>query len=243
MPKVARSRWTWIAAAVLAAAALVVVPVAFAASPAYPPKARVFGKKMTDWTAEWYQWAYGMPEFQSVFYDDTGSLSPLGQRGKVWFLGGAYEETTPGAFIANRSITIPEGKALLFPVMTTQLDNVGSATVRDATSLYAEVAAFSAAVDPQSLVFEVDGVDLTDLLRRRVKSSVFEYTVGPGTFPIAFGALEGDVVYPAVSDGYWVMLKPLAVGVIHTIHVAGAVGGPYNYTQDINYVITVVATD
>jgi hypothetical protein len=237
MIQAARRRNPWLAAGVLLAAALLVIPAAMGAGPAYPFKAKTSGFKTKDWAVQWWQWAYGIPEGYSPLIDDTGEYAAIGQRGPVWFLVGAY--TIDG--VESRTITIPEGKSLFFPILARQFDNVGAVTPKSVEDLQADAAAFAMAVDLLTLSCSVDGIALTDLPKRRVISGPFEYTVGPGTLPVGFGAEAGDVVYPAVSDGYWVMLKPLAPG-NHVVEFSGAVGGDFDYVQDVTYNITVVAT-
>jgi hypothetical protein len=238
MSSTVHRRFPWLPAALLLAGAMAVVPAALAAtSPAYPFKAKTAGFKTKDWSAQWWQWAYGTPESSSPLFDDTGPYAAIGQRGPVWFLCGAFNLSGT----VTRTITIPAGKSLFFPVLAQEVDNLGSpSTTTD--QLYSDAAAFVATVDLLVTTCTVDGVAITDLSKRRVISSVFEYTAGPGTIPVnEFGATAGEIVTKTVSDGYWVMLKPLTVG-SHILHFGGAVTGPGAYTQDVTYNITVVAT-
>lgn len=232
-----RRRCPWLPAALLLGAALAIIPAASAGvpSPAMAYKAKTAKVKNADWVALWWQWAYGVPEIDSPLYEDTGLTAAVGQRGPVWFLCGAYNETG----IVTRTITVPEGVYLFFPILATEWDNAG-VTV-DPLSLEALVslsADYAADVDVSSLTCTVDGVGITDLAKRRVVSSVFGYVTVPDSTPdLAFGALPNEVVYPAVSDGYWVMLKPLPLG-NHTITWSGTVG---SNTQGVTYVVKVVA--
>jgi hypothetical protein len=52
----------------------------------------------------------------------------------------------------------------------------------------------------------------------RVRSAVFEVTVPEG------GLIPAGIYSPAVDDGFYVMLKPLAVGA-HTLHFTGSSPG------------------
>lgn len=238
MPQAARSRTPWLPAALLLVAALVVVPAAMGASPAYPFKAKTAGFKPKDWAAQWWQWAYGVPETYNPLYDDTGDYAAMGQRGPVWFLCGAYNLSGT----VTRDVVIPEGKSIFFPILTRQYDNVGVEFPDTLEDLQLQAAAFAGAVDLLTIACSVDDVPITDLYKRRVASApAFEYTVGPGTIPTSFGAAAGDIVYPAVFDGYWVMLKPLEPGV-HQVEFSGSVGSPYDYVQNVTYNITVVPT-
>lgn len=238
MTQAVRSRMPWLPAGILLAAALFLVPAAMGASPAYPFKAKTSGFKPKDWAAQWWQWAYGVPENYSPLYDDAGDYAAMGQRGPVWFLCGAFSLSGT----VTRDVVIPEGKSIFFPILTRQYDNVGVVSPDTIEDLQIKAAAFAEAVDLQTIACSVDDVPITDLYKRRVASApAFEYSVGPGTIPTTFGATAGDIVYPAVFDGYWVMLKPLTPGV-HTVEFSGTVGAPYSYVQDVTYNITVVAT-
>src|SRR5690349_12936201 len=111
----------WLPAALLLGAALAVMPAALAGvpSPAYPYKAKVAGLKTKDWAAQYWQWAYGVPESDSPLYEDVGTAAAVGQRGPVWFLAGAYNDTGT----VTRTVVVPEGVSLFFPILAAQLDN------------------------------------------------------------------------------------------------------------------------
>jgi len=232
-----RRRCPWLPAALLLVAGLAVIPAALAGvpSPAQAYKAKTAKVKNQDWVAAWWQWAYGAPEGVSPLYDDDGDLASLGQRGSVWFLCGAYNDTGT----ATRTINVPEGVYLFFPILASQLDNADPAfdplTVDE---LRASVADFVADIDVASLTCTVDGVGITDLAKRRVISSEFGYVAVPGSTPnVLYNAGPNDVVRPSVSDGYWVMLKPLPLG-NHTITWSGTVGED---TVAVTYIVHVVA--
>jgi hypothetical protein len=232
-----RSRCPWLPAALLLAAAVAVLPAAEAGvpSPAMTYKAKTSKIKNADWCAQWWQWAYNVPEAQSPLYDETGALGGVGQRGPVWFLCGAYNDTG----VSSRTVIVPEGVYLFFPILAAQLDNADPAfDPLTEDELRASVAAFVAGVNVESLTCTVDGVGITDLAKRRVISSVFRYVAVPGSTPnVLYNAAAGDVVSPSVSDGYWVMLKPLPIG-NHTITWSGSAG---ENTQSVTYLVKVQA--
>jgi hypothetical protein len=83
----------------------------------------------------------------------------------------------------------------------------------------------------------VDGKPIEKLERFRVRTGVFTFS-GPekaddAVHPSVFGKQR------AVSDGYWVMLKPLPPGE-HTIEFGGKMTKP-EFTSDISYKIKVVS--
>ncbi len=232
-----RRRCPWLPAALLLGAALAVVP-AFGAgvpSPAMAYKAKTAKVKNADWVAAWWQWAYGVPEVDSPLYDDVGTLAAVGQRGPVFFLCGAYNDTG----VVTRTITVPEGVYLFFPILAAQLDNADPAfDPLTEAELFASVAGYAADIDVGSLTCTVDAVPIADLAKRRVISPVFQYVAVPGSTPnVLYNAGANDVVRPAVSDGYWVMLKPLPLG-NHVVTWSGTVGAD---TQSVTYVVKVEA--
>jgi hypothetical protein len=234
-----RRRCPWLPAAALLLAGLA-VPLASAAipSPAYSPKAKAAKIKNQDWIGQWYQWAYNAPETNSPLYDDTGANAGVGQRGPVWFLCG--DLTIDGT--VTRNIKVPEGVSLFFPLIEVQIDNADPGIPADTQE---ELALFCKGlidlVNPAAMTCVVDGVAVTDLIKRRVVATPFRYVVVPGSRPEnVFNATPGDVVFPAVSDGYWMMLKPLPVGA-HTIVWSASI--PLegdDYVQNITYLVNVV---
>ena len=62
---------------------------------------------------------------------------------------------------------------------------------------------------------EIDGVSVRNLFDYRIKSPVFSLNQDPDF--ATFSGYPAPYVRTAVSDGYWLMLKPLSVG-HHVIH-------------------------
>jgi len=93
-----------------------------------------------------------------------------------------------------------------------------------------------AVIDPvDRLDVEVDGRSLRPLTRFRFTSQLFQFT---GASELQ-GSLDPCVTGSpqlGVSDGYWLMLRPLAVGQ-HTLHfTGGATGG---FVTDVTYTLTI----
>ncbi len=189
----------------------------------FPPNSHPFDKSFPEWSAEWWQLTFSLPTSDNPV---NGQDCSLGQRGKVWFLAGSFESSP-----FSRSCSVPEGKALFFPVINRIDINVTDQTVRD---LRAEIApCLNAATN---LSAEVDGEYIDNLERFRVKSVPFEVAVPPNGL---FG-LEG-IYSPVVGDGFYLMLKPLHIGT-HIIHVSAqepVVGTCGSATVDGTYTVTV----
>lgn len=241
-----RRRCPWLPAALLLGAALAVVPAALAGipNPAYSGKAKVGKVKPADWVGHWFQWFYATPEGYHPLYDTAGDYAGIGQRGPVWFLtpGLAQDDIT-------RDIRVPAGVALFFPLRYSEFDNAGRLPINYLTTadLYSVVQGDVDLMDSSELFCVVDEgtgseYTLADIAKRRIKSTVFSYGVGPDTLPLFFPEptpVLGEMVNPAVADGYWVMLRPMTVGA-HTVRY-GRASGDVDVDWTLTYNITVVA--
>src|SRR5271165_4987692 len=192
-------------------------------------------------TAQWWQWALSIPTGQNPQEDPTGQYCMIGQRGDVWFLGGVFAGGP-----ATRTCSVPEGKALFFPVInevTINAPNVcGQRPENDAAPyLRQQSKAFIDGVPLSSVKVQVDHKNAPF---QRIQSQVFEVALpednvfdafcgGPGTVP-------AGIYSPAVDDGYYVLLPPLKPGRNpHTIHFQ-AEQPTQPMPTDVTYTITVV---
>ncbi|MGE5087931.1 MAG: hypothetical protein ACM3QY_02305 [Candidatus Levyibacteriota bacterium] len=200
--------------------------------PNYLPQSAPFGTTLSEWTADWWQSVLSLPLNVNPLADETGSSCMLGQRGAVWFLAGNFGGT---AAPSTRSCSIPENVMLFFPVLNVVDINT---TTQTANELRAETApCLDAATE---LVVEVDHQPIAGLYDKfRVRSTVFEVTMPDDNL---FGIPAGTYS-PAIDDGFYVMLKPLAVG-DHLIHIVGASAGcallPFEFSTDVTYHVTIV---
>src|SRR5919108_6168640 len=81
----------------------------------FPPDSQPYGLTYGEWTAKWWQWAHSIPAANNPMLDQTGKdcAQAQNQTGPVWFLAGT------GAGSAERTCTIPGGKAILLPIINT----------------------------------------------------------------------------------------------------------------------------
>lgn len=172
----------------------------------YPPDSAPYNLTYGEWGAKWWQWILSLPQDINPLIDQTGEHCAQGQSGPVWFLAGT------GGGPIERTCTIPEGNAVLFPV----LNSVNVKTDPSETEGDLRVTTKAAMDNPAVLEASVDGVPLQDLPNYRAESPLFNVTLPPGNI---FGVPE--LSSQAVSDGYWVMLQPLAVG-DHSLNFRGA---------------------
>ena len=166
------------------------------------------------------------------FNDDPAFDVTEGQSGPVWFLSAPLDT-------AVRTCNIPEGKTLFVGLLNAEdsgLEDPGSTAADQLASAQFQ------ADHIHSVTFSLDGVALDNIDTYRVQSPQFTFTAPT---PWLFGPAGGTST--SVSDGYFVMLDPLAPGT-HTLHYAGNFhfatneGDPFDYDAalDMTYHLTVV---
>ena len=193
------------------------------------PNEFIDDKTVNDYVNIWWQWAYSMPQEFSPVRDITGEYCHVGQQGKVWFLAGGY-----GTSKISRRCIIPEGKYIFFPV----INMVYWPKYRG--SLSCENAKKYAALNNDELLSIEISLNLAQSWNpahtRLASEECFNLL---GLVPAENNPPN---VYPAASDGYWVMLKPLTKGV-HILKFNAMYDrekGAYSkMAQDIEYEIIV----
>jgi hypothetical protein len=150
----------------------------------FAPSATPYGKTYGEWTALWWQWVCAIPIGDNPLPDPTGEKAGVGQSGPVWFLCG----TTGNPPTAERTVTIPVGKAVLFPIV-----NCFFAAPVDGTTDDQLRAGSKASIDHVTdLEAVVDGRALQGLANYRFASPMYEYTSPPADQALWGGGYEGD---------------------------------------------------
>jgi hypothetical protein len=195
----------------------------------YPPNSKPYNLTYGEWSAKWWQWIFSIPQEINPLLDITGERCAQNQSGPVWFLTG----TTGGS--VERTCTIPEGKAILFPVLNfVNVRAAPSETEEDLRKIPKDQADKAATLEAS-----VDGVPLQDLQNYRADSPLFNVTL-PESNILGIPGRSSE----AVADGYWVMLQPLPAGE-HTIHFRGAYvdvtapAGASNIVTEVTYHLTI----
>jgi hypothetical protein len=195
------------------------------AESAYPPASLL--------AAQWWQWALAEPSSDNPLTDTTGQFASVNQRGRVWFLAGNQGGTT------IRTITVPAGKALFFPIMNVfdVEDGIGVGGVRlsivHQPVQVAQAFVSSVIATATRLSCEVDGSPLQITAANLEQSTPFSVFLPPDNIL----GIPAGVYFPFVDSGYYVLLNPLSAG-NHTIHFAGTLGF-YRFSLDVTYNITV----
>jgi hypothetical protein len=214
-----------------------------------PPQTRAYGKTYGEWEAAWWQWVFSFPLSQHPLLDAADCSA--GQSGPVWFLGGTFAAITleDGTVLgqAERSCTLPPGKALLFPIINNEWDNLGCPEPGNLTPDELQALATWAQNHTTSLSCSIDGVAIQNLERYRVVAPIFSYTLPaePNLIDQLYGCHFQGEVSPAAADGVFVMVAPLSTGQ-HTIHFGGELvftaeedGFDFVFQEDITYHLTV----
>jgi hypothetical protein len=195
---------------------------------------------MNEWSAEWWQYILSTPQNPNPLLDTTGGYCTIVQHGPVWFLQG----TIPEAGSVIRTCSIPEGKALFFPLLNTVDINTAAQPVAE---LRAEIAGCLDAATNISLMVDGQVIPSRELMRSRVRSVPFAVVFPADGLPTN-PPVPAAIYSPAVDDGYYVMLRPLPVGT-HTLHFTGASPGcdypPTGFhvdpwSVDVTYQLTIV---
>ena len=179
-----------------------------------PPQSHPYGKSYGEWAAKWWQWVLSIPADRNPLTDPTGAFAGEDQSGPVWFGAGTFGGS------AERSYTMPAGKAIFLPVFNW----IFGSGVFDCNPtvpgvpccvpcLQATAAANTEAAD--ILEVSIDGVAVKNVRAYRAAS--------PGAFPVTYPensviGVAAGTYFPQVADGYWLMLAPLAKG-LHEIRL------------------------
>lgn len=207
----------------------------------------------------WWAWAADQPLEGHPLGRYPMADCTLGQEGAVWFLGGAFEgDLMPVGCDANppdmdctgekaevlRECTVPLGKALFFPIVNWQYNNIGEEPPKTLRFMEDFVNGWASAVDTVAL--ELDGRAVQGLENHRVHTEPYLMPYRADG-PLAYGGVTEDGFTEAVTDGYYVLVTPLEAGA-HTIHFVGKMdfdtephGFDWDFEVDVTYQLNVVA--
>jgi hypothetical protein len=192
----------------------------------YPLTEKVGGKSYAEWSAAWWQWGLAAPKDKNPIADETGKYAEAGQSGPVWFLAGNFGGK------ATRKCSVPADKAIFFPVVNQFAFEPDDKADEKALRAFAKRIVDTAG----NLEVTVDGKPLKDVKQYRVESPLFILNGPENAADEAFPGIAGK--HKVVSDGYWIMLKPLPPGK-HVIRFKGEFTLS-KFSLDVSYELTVV---
>jgi hypothetical protein len=211
----------------------IVAGAAQAAGP-LPPHSHAFGRSYAELGAAWLEWALAAPSSTNPILDMDGSYAAMGQSGKVWFLAG----TTGGN--ATRSVTVPRGTALFFPIINSFWVNtpeLGDPAWSPEQEAFARSILAMDMDTAQDLVLVIDGKSYPVTPEYRVPSTVGNCVLPADNLFVYFGFAVLPGPHECVADGYWALLPPLSVGK-HTIRFAGGLASS-GFELDVTFNVTV----
>lgn len=187
----------------------------------FPKNSHPYGVSINTWADREAQWIYGQPVEHNPLLDQTGADCHREQSGPVWFLP---RIAGPRVFSGSRTCTIPANTAILleigayvnpYPCPDPDFEPAPGQTLYE--FLIAGAKAFMDGVT--HLEVSLDGQPIQDVMSYRYASEdLFTLTGDP-----SFAALDPCVTgtpQPSISDGFFMMFKPLPPGQ-HTIRVYG----------------------
>ena len=182
---------------------------------AYGPTAILQGITYSEWTARWWKWALETPRKRNPLIDSTGKWSAENQSYSktVWFLAGSLVGLMERV---ERYCTIPTGRAILFPVSNNESSFIEFPNLRTESQLRE---ASKVDIDKVTkLKVAIDGLALREsqLKKYRIQSPLFTIDLPEDNI---LEKPPGKTL--AVSDGYWMFLKPLHKGT-HIINFLGS---------------------
>jgi hypothetical protein len=195
------------------------------------------GMTYAQWAGAWQQWEWSIPYSTDPILDTTGEWADLAQSGAVWFLAGTYGET------ATRTVTIPNGKFLFFPIVNNvwvNLESLGDEPWSPEQRTWARRWLRRSVAGVDELSCEIDGNPVSDLESYGVltrEGDEYMVTVPDDNFYASVGYdLPAGSYGPTMDVGVYLMLRPLSPGE-HTIHFAAS--DPAGFALDVTYYLTV----
>lgn len=185
-----------------------------------PPGSKPYGKTYSEWNMEWYLYAMPMPFSINPFC--YGTDGTIGQSGKVWFLGGTFV----GDGNLDRTITVPAGTALFFPVFNAECSTLetGEWHGDDEASLRTCANGWGDQIVEGKwgpLFCKIDGYKLKNLEQYRCETPLISINIPPtpeGDNNIFWVPVSEWTPVLSVGDGVYVFLHPLPVGT-HTLEI------------------------
>lgn len=201
-----------------------------------------YGRTYGEWSAAWQQWAASIPTSRHPLFDN-GDCS-TGQTGPVWFLGGKFCPLGEVCSMRNviRNCSVPAGKALYFPILNVEDSVLEERLVENpGKPQYQQIPWMRASLESDltnaRVACTIDGTAVPHLLEKfRVQSVAFSFTLPADNYFTSFYGTrfpEG-AHFPAVDDGWYLMLAPLPPG-HHVLRLEGANRGT---TLSVQYNLT-----
>jgi hypothetical protein len=168
-----------------------------------------YGKTYGNWTVYWWRWVLSIPKSNNPVLDERGEHHNLAQKDdNVLFLAGKLADENRN--VPNRTCTLSSKKSILFPVINCECNLLERPELRTPSDIIERVKK-----DEDTIVKKECFVDGKTIPAQRVRSDPTIFELNMVKDNLFDNEKEGRRVYGstiASADGYWVFLKPLAVG-------------------------------
>lgn len=165
----------------------------------YEPDSYPFGIGYKEWTVLWWKWLISIPANSNPAFDSTGQFCGMSQDNpNVWFLAGTFGGS------AVRKLTIPHGKAILFPVINYESSFADEPSLRTQKELEERCKVEIDQIVDMSA--SLDGKEI-NIQKHRVQSGCFSVRIPQDN---CLGSISGFT--RMASDGYWLFLKAPSLG-------------------------------
>ena len=157
--------------------------------------------------ASWCRWVFSIPRGENPCLDKSGEFSSICQSNEfVWFLCGTFGNLDT----IKRRCTIPEGKAIFFPVIAKEESFAENLEVHTDEELRRRTRYSIDKVRYMEVFVNRRTVDRSEI--HRVQSEIFDLAFPEGNiYDVHHGLTR------SICEGYWLFLKPLRPG-RHLIH-------------------------
>ena len=196
------------------------------------PGKKAFGQTYGQWASDWWEWALQFPivdgedNITNPLFDETGGSCDLGDQGSVWFLAGNFGGTTV------RECSAPAGKAFFFPVF-----NVISFAPEFGDTVEEIRADANGDIEGADPIISciIDDVPVDDVFAFRAQTPPGGFTLSNlDLFVELIPDFDPEPRFPAISDGYWLMVKGLSPGE----HVIQILASAPLFELDVTYILT-----
>jgi hypothetical protein len=201
-----------------------------------------YGHTSDEWATLWWQWIYQLPQKAGMcvipITDPTGASCGYGQSGDVFFFAG-----DSGGVLVRNACDVPQGKAILFPIVTFSADNGGVPPAQQLTPTALAQVVQTQLDGVTGLEADFDGVSIGNLASFKTRVTQFQYTLPPEPNVYSCQGASGvtGVITPSFAGGYYVMLAPPALGA-HVLHFkANSPASSPPFTLEVTYNFTVKA--
>lgn len=183
-------------------------------SKVFPFNANPYGKSYTDWTVDWWLKFMTFDCANNPFFNSANVL--FYQEGPVYFLAGLNTAN------ASVSLTIPHGKAILFPLFNVINDYPCPPEFNfeppagQTLEAFLKEGALGYANGVTNMSVAVDGATVTDPASYKFTTDLFYFTGNSDLSNCLDPCVTGES-QATVCSGYYMMLKPLSKGE-HSIH-------------------------